>query len=413
MAGWRHHRLLGTLVVVLSLFMIVSGTASTASAGSLEDLLPNLFGAGGILLSPTSPGGVFHVPHFTAESADQLNVLNRSLRGQLSNVPLPSPAGGFTFQFDPALGTFVRSTESFGPIYAQRSEALGRGKLSLGFTYSRYTYDTLDGKDLEDGGLSLTFRHQEIAGDFAFERDFISAQIFAEVTSDVAVLSATYGILDNLDIAVALPIIRNEIRLRGVARILPDPATPPGTHLFANGTDTLAVRASDEAINVGDMLLRAKYNFYRTAPLSMAAGRKADVETGSTEDLTGIGTTRVSPTFIASGRVQRFSPHVNVGFHLGDTSVIENEFFYNVGFDWGVIDPVTLNFDILGRRIIDNQRPKAGSTKIADDNIVDAAIGFKVNPWRNTLLLFNVLVPLNSTGLRDSVTPLIGVEVTF
>lgn len=414
MAGWRGGPLFGVLVVALGCFVILSSTVGVANADSLKDLLPNLFGKDGIILDPTSPGGVFHVPHFRVESAQQLNVLNDSLRGQLANLPLPSPAGGFTFQFDPALGTFVRSTESFGPIYAQRAETLGRGKLSLGFTYARHTFDTLDGKDLEDGEVTLTFKHEDCcAGDLDFERDIISTRIFAEVTSDVFVLSATYGVLDNLDVAIALPIIRNEIRLKGVATVIPHPGTPAGTHQFMNGSDTLVVRDSDEATNVGDMLLRGKYSFYRTAPVGLAAALDVRLPTGSTDDLTGLGTVRVSPTLIASGRFHSFAPHVNVGVRLGNTSRIENEFFYNVGFDWGVIRPLTLTFDILGRRIIDNERLKAGSDKIAGSNIVDAAVGFKVNPWRNTLLLFNVLIPLNDTGLRDNVTPLFGVEVTF
>jgi len=401
------------LVALIVVLAAVSMYAAAASADSLSDLLPNLFGKGGITLNPTSPGGIFHLPHFTVGSEQQLTVLNDSLRGQLATVPLPSPASGFTFQFDPSLGTFVRSTESFGPIYAQRADTLGRGKLSFGFSYSRYTFDSLDGKNLDDGELVLTFKHQEIPGNNAFERDIIRGQVFAKVDSDVFVLSGTYGILDNLDVSLALPIIHNQVRIKGVATIIPDPGTAPGTHQFSNGSNTLVTHASGEATNVGDMLVRGKYNFYRSGPLALAAALDIRLPTGSTEDLTGVGTTRVGPTFIASASFNRFSPHVNVGVLLGDTSKIENEFFYNVGFDWGVIGPLTLNFDILGRRIIDNERIKAGTTQTADDNIVDAAMGFKFNPWRNTLLFFNMLVPLNRTGLRDNFTPVFGVEVTF
>jgi hypothetical protein len=37
----------------------------------------------------------------------------------------------------------------------------------------------------------------------------------------------------------------------------------------------------------------------------------------------------------------------------------------------------------------------------------------KINPWRNLIVLLNVLLPLNDTGLRDDVTPLVGLEWTF
>ena len=36
--------------------------------------------------------------------------MNVALTSQLATVPLPSPASGFTYHFDPATGTFVRST---------------------------------------------------------------------------------------------------------------------------------------------------------------------------------------------------------------------------------------------------------------------------------------------------------------
>ena len=38
------------------------------------------------------------------------------------SVPLPSPGGGFTYQFDSSLGVFQRTTQSFGPILADRAE---------------------------------------------------------------------------------------------------------------------------------------------------------------------------------------------------------------------------------------------------------------------------------------------------
>ena len=113
-----------------------------------------------------------------------------------------------------------------------------------------------------------------------------------------------------------------------------------------------------------------------------------------------------------------FSPHASVGFHFsGDTHKLDHEFYWNVGFDWSIFRPVTFVFDILGRQVIDNSRIEAGQppggTRISDSTIVDASIGVKVNVWKNVLGVANVLLPLNSTGLRDKATPLVGLEVTF
>jgi hypothetical protein len=42
---------------------------------------------------------------------------------------------------------------------------------------------------------------------FFFEADTITAKIFADITEDLVVLSANYGILDNLDVGLAVPIV--------------------------------------------------------------------------------------------------------------------------------------------------------------------------------------------------------------
>lgn len=179
----------------------------------------------------------------------------------------------------------------------------------------------------------------------------------------------------------------------------------------------LTARASDEATGLGDILLRAKYNFYHQKPLALAAGLGLRLPTGDEDNLMGTGTVRVLPFFVASAVAFGVAPHVNVGFDLGDTSDFPLEFFYKVGFDWPMFKPVTFAFDLLGRQQISNDRPQAGrapgSGELAGDSLVDAAIGVKVNPWRNVLLLLNALVALNDTGLRDTITPLFGVEVSF
>jgi len=423
-------RLIGALTFCVA--VLASSAAYADHDGSslkgLSSLLPNLFGKDGILLAPPQVG-FSHQPHFTVESQEQLNVLNDSLRSQLSLIPLPSPASGFTFRFDPTLGAFTRATDSFGPIYSQRADTTGKGKLTFGFSYSRFTFDELDGKSLDGGDLQVTFTHEPTGSQltppqppFFFEADTITAQISAKIVSNVFVFSATYGLLDNLDLSIAVPLIFTSIDLKGVATInrTGTQAVNPNIHRFDNGTDTLTVRASDESFGIGDIVLRAKWNFLKAAPILLAAGLDLRLPSGSVDDLRGVGTVVVSPAFIFSTQsFAGFSPHVNVGVHISaDTSKVENEFFYNVGVDWAPYKALTVNFDILGRYIINNGRLEAGQlpggTKIAGSNLVDAALGFKLNVWKNVLGVLNVLMPLNSNvGLRDHITPLFGVEVSF
>ena len=185
---------------------------------------------------------------------------------------------------------------------------------------------------------------------------------------------------------------------------------------------------------IGDLLLRAKYNFFRDPTFAMAGILELRLPTGDEDEFRGLDTVRVRPFFVASAGFGGFAPHVNLGFDLGDTDKAKHEFIYRVGFDWGVFRWATVAVDVLGRYIIDSDRVELGSDQPvciggtgaactggtrgvsrqeADSHIVDAAFGVKFNPWKNVLLLANVLIPLNDTGLRDNITPLFGIEVGF
>jgi hypothetical protein len=222
-------------------------------------------------------------------------------------------------------------------------------------------------------------------------------------------------VLDNLDLSLAVPVIHNRVELRGVATIIQSPTNPLAVHRFPDGSRRMEFRKSGEDTGFGDILLRGKYNFLRQPYLRLATGLDLQLPTGDVDELRGTDVFRTSPFLVASTQIWKIAPHANVGFRFSsDTDKLEHEFFYAAGFDWGIVQPLTLAFDVLGRHIIDNKRLRAGSaTTISDSNLLDAAIGIKVNPWKNVLLILNALVPLNETGLRDRVTPTFGLEVSF
>ena len=208
-------------------------------------------------------------------------------------------------------------------------------------------------------------------------------------------------------------LIRTEIDVRGVATVNRlATANQPAIHRFPDGSDTMEVRASDESTGIGDIILRGKWNFLRADRVNLAAAMDLRLPTGDEDELRGLDTVRVSPFFIASANVFGISPHVNLGFDIGDTSKIDNEFFYRVGVDWTPHRIITVAVDILGEYILNNSRVQTNGEP-AGSNIINGSVGFKVNVWKNVLLLANTLIRLNDTGLRANFVPFVGLEVDF
>src|SRR4029079_10499223 len=78
-----------------------------------------------------------HTAHFTSDFQFNFRQFSTTLVSELISVPLPSPASGFTYQFDPSLGVFQRTTQSFGPILAERAETIGARRVAFGVAAPR------------------------------------------------------------------------------------------------------------------------------------------------------------------------------------------------------------------------------------------------------------------------------------
>src|SRR5215472_1339678 len=149
-------------VVLVSL--LFSSATLCAQSLNLRDLLTDFF-KNGITLAEPPAGSPFpsHAHHFIGDaSLIPLTELNNELAAQLSTFPLASSAGGFTYRYDPALGTFTRATDSFGPIYAERADTIGKGKFNFGLNFSHFTFDRIDDLNLPNGGVQIVLKHQAL-----------------------------------------------------------------------------------------------------------------------------------------------------------------------------------------------------------------------------------------------------------
>jgi len=466
-------------------FALVIGAipiVASAQETPLASILPELLGNTITLLPSNLPDQPNHVAHFKP-GLDQLRVpaqVNRALVTQLSAYPLGSPSGGFTYTFDPALGTLTRSSNSFGPSFAERALTTGRGKASVGFVYQHAAYDTFEGLNLRqpgENGVTFYVQHtdccsrgsaQQATPDGShltppFEGDVIKAELALELISDTSVAFATYGVSDRLDIGVAVPFVRVKLNASVHAEIERlATSQDPTVHAFEGANpDAHTYRLSGVASGLGDIVLRAKYAFTPGKPVGLAAAVETRLPTGDETNLLGTGGVETKLFAIASLHKGPVSPHVNIGYTfsskgaLPDATLLD-EIGATVGLDVAVSPRLTMSFDVLGRtlrgagrmRLADKtfefatagagtggpgggggggggaapqpapiQTQTTTRTELAftpgDLQLYLGAAGIRFSPWRTVLVTANLLFPLTEAGLRDRVTPVVGVDYVF
>jgi len=434
------------LAILLGALIALASPATVgAQDGKLAFLIPNLYGPSGLIVNSEAllPDGSTHSAHFNSAFQAEFTQFNISLASQLASVPLPSPASGFTYELDPALGVFKRSTQSFGPILAERAETIGKKKVSLGFNYQYFAFDTIEGVDL--GNVPAVFTHDNAAPGGRADVVTTSNAIDLKVGQFTAFVS--YGLADGVDISAAVPFVKVDLGVVSQATVQRiGTASSPATHFFrdpsAPGTfgTTKTFSQSGRASGIGDVVGRLKGRLVKSGATGVAVGVDVRFPTGDEQDLLGSGAWGVKPFAVLSVSQKVLSPHLNVGFQWNGKSVLAgdvrtgvkkslpNQILYDAGVDIGVTPRITLALDVLGRRVLKSPRlqtetfhalqggltfPSIHFIQDADFNVTTGAAGVKVNAGGKLLLDFNVLFKLDNAGLRDKVTPLVGFEYSF
>ena len=433
------------LAILLAAIAVASPATVQAQDGKLAFLIPNLYGPSGLIVNSEAllPDGSTHSAHFNSAFQAEFTQFNISLASQLASVPLPSPASGFTYELDPALGVFKRSTQSFGPILAERAETIGKKKFSLGFNYQYFAFDTIEGVDL--GNVPAVFTHDNPAVGGRSDVVTTANAIDLKVGQFTAFLS--YGLADVVDLSVAVPFVKVDLGVDSQATIQRiGTASSPATHFFRDSSapgafgTTKTFSQSGRASGIGDVIGRLKARLVKSGAAGVAIGADVRFPTGDELDLLGSGAWGVKPFLVLSVSKKVLSPHLNVGYQWNGKSVLAgdvrtgekkslpNQILYDGGVDIGVTSKITLALDVLGRRVLKSPRlqtetfhalqggltfPSIHFVQDANFNVTSGAAGVKVNAGGKLLLDFNVLFKLDDSGLRDKVTPLVGFEYSF
>ncbi len=409
---------------------------------NLSTIFTDLFGPRGLVVDSlaTLPGEQEHTAHFVSDFQFNFGQFSTALVSQLVNVPLPSPGGGFTYRFDPSLGVFQRTTQSFGPILTDRADTIGSRHVSVGFTMQRFTFDSIENVALRQVPAVFTHDNAELLGG---REDVVTTTNAIEANVNQSTMFVTFGVTDSFDVSLAVPIVSADLRIVSDARIRRLGTTNELTHFYrqSDGSvgDERMFTAVGSATGLGDLLVRLKTTVHKTDRSGIAVGMDLRLPTGDELNLLGSGAPGIQPFFIWSGTVQQVSPHANVGYRWNGSSVLagnpatgESAHFpdqvsYGAGADISVNPRLTLAFDLLGRYLIDAERLQLVEFQGLDGvstfpnivfdrdsyNALSGAIGMKANIFSRVLFDFNLLFKLDENGLRDKVTPLIGLEYSF
>jgi Putative MetA-pathway of phenol degradation len=389
--------------------VVVLLTTQTSSARRLATLIPGLYGGDGITLA-TDPTAN-HAAHFTVDSGASINRLNEQITSQIGIFPFSSSVSGFTFAFDPSLGTFLRTTESLGPLFAERAPTLGGGKLNLHFSYTFFTYDTFAGNSLSH--FPVTARHEPDVIGFPdtreqFEFDTVRIDLDIKLRVQIFAFAATYGITDRLDVGIFLPITSVDMDVKSHARVVVSPSNTlfPNVHTFVGGPESPDDAAHGHAFGLGDVVLRAKYSLLKGGVIDVSGAFLTTLATGNHQDFLGSGATTLRPFLVLSRTLfEVLTPHLNIGYEFNLDRGHQSAVQYALGVDVGT-PTWTVAGDLLG-----SHEPAGDGI---GDHILNGSLGVKWNPWKQLLVFANAQVPFNrNSGLRSDLILTFGAEYSF
>ena len=218
---------------------------------------------------------------------------------------------------------------------------------------------------------------------------------------------------------------------------------PPEIHFFRAADDSIGDRriftAFGHASGIGDITVRMKQRINSNPKNGLALGLDLRLPTGDERNLLGTGAAGLQPFAAWSANYETFSPHINLGYQWNGSSLLGGDLdsgvadglpdvaVYAVGAVIAVHSRVSAAVDLLGRYIIDTPHVRRDEFQALDGrsvfpNItfdsggihqVSGAVGLKINLAGRLLVNTNLLVRLNNAGLRDKVSPLVGIEYAF
>jgi len=422
----------------LALGVMLSCATSSLEGQTLRNRLTDLFtfgNCGKVLcldgsVSAANGHGEHFLPDLIAGNSSLIGFLTDAIGATIASTPLAASSGGPATRL--VGGLLVTRSTSSGPILAERGQTLGRGNLFLGANLSGSSFRSFRGVPLD--GIVLNFTHQDVGtpglGDPVLENDVLETRLDLNLNILVTSLFATYGLADNVDVSVAIPVVQASFQGRSQAQVFPFGST--AVHFFTGTLEDPGLIASSAsygtASGIGDVAVRVKANIVSQNDLAIAVMGDVRLPTGDEENFLGAGYASFRGLAVVSAHFGEFQPHANLGYHVKAGGVRGDALLATLGFEqpmssWAtmLVDvvsewemshgdltiPATIEYQFPFKRIIE-------PSNIPDrrDHQVAGSLGFKFQTAGPTLVT-NALIPLYHGGLQPAVFWSTGLEFTF
>ena len=226
----RHHvlyrALLGTVFIMLLL-----GGPSHAEARDLVDVLGD--GVNGF--------GLTFGTDVTSVAPAISGAVGQAVTQQF---PFTSVSPAFTYRLDPTLNIFVPKSSVPGPLFSERAFTLGRGQLNFGIGYSFIDFSQLNGRSLHnlvnpvlaiqlDGPFQAISQTGPNGQNLLFTPvSLVNDVIRMKLQAHVIVPTLRYGITDNWDVGISIPILHTSLKVRTDAKSVVSTSTNPTDSTF-------------------------------------------------------------------------------------------------------------------------------------------------------------------------------------
>ncbi len=434
------------LCPALLLFVPLAGVG--AGAQTLSESVTGIFGEVlGIRLSGPGAHGNHFLPSNVSTSQAAISSLGNLIATSASQYPLSSSSVGLTF--DLSSGVPIATRTSAGPIFGERAQTLGKGRLNAGMNYSMLDLEKIRGLNTDE--IQFVFLHQNIGdldvyGDDPNEHDYIVLDANLDLDATVIAFYGTYGISDRFDVGIAVPYVSVSLSAEPFASMNSYTYTANGSanHYF-DGTSvdpTLTLNGStvdESSSGIGDVTIRAKWHAYRGERYDLGFLVQATLATGDEENFLGQGDPSYKLNMIASTTAGNFSPYANLGYHIRTSDLARDRIGLALGYDQRLSDRFTLalewngefetgdqvkelefpsSVEIMGpvgptpSRVSQSVQP-TNIPAFEKDNITNASFGIKWTPSAKFLGYANIILPTNDGGLRSNAITTLGVEFNF